>query len=266
MYDNTRPVGRVSFVGAGPGADDLITVRGARRIGEAAVVLWPAGAIPRELVREYAGPEVELVDCSRFGHERLMQFYRQVAAQRLVVTQVFPCDAVLWSGVQQLYEACRRFGLQVEIVPGVSALSAVAAATGRELTEPAVLLVQHDRVEATLDGAAVAITAAAARTETLVARLRAAGRPDGTPVVVGYKPSLPDEQVLTTNLGELEYTVKRHRLWLPALFLVGRPVARFSRRASLPAREVVRRPYRRRQRIGTSATSGATSGTTQRVT
>jgi precorrin-4/cobalt-precorrin-4 C11-methyltransferase len=279
MYENTRPAGRVSFIGAGPGAEDLITVRGARRIGEADVVVWPVGSIPRELVRGYAGPEAELVDCSRFGQERLLQFYRNAAAQRLVVAHLMPGDAVLWSGVQQLYEACQRFGLRVEIVPGVPELSAVAAAAGHEFTEPAVLQVQHDRVEPTLDGAAVAIIAAAARTETLVARLRAAGRPDGTPVVVGYKPSMPDQQVLATNLGELEYTVKRHRLWRPALFLIGRPVARFSRRASLPARDALRRPYRHRQRVengttrvenGTTRVENGTTrvenGTTQRVT
>jgi len=232
MCDKTPSVGRVFFVGAGPGADDLITVRGARRIGQADIVVWPAVAIPPEAVRGHARPDAELVDCSRYGREHLMQLYRRAAAQRLTVARLVPGDAALWSGVQRQYDACRRLGLQVEIVPGVSALSAVLAATGRELTEPAVALAQQDGVAVPAPDGVVAVTASAARTEALVARLRAAGRPDDTPVVVGYKPSRPDELVLTTTLGELEATVKLHRLWLPALFLVGRAPASGGRRAA----------------------------------
>jgi len=259
MCVNTQSFGRVFFVGAGPGADDLITVRGARRIGEADLVLWPSGAITAEGVREHARADAELVDCSRLSHDQLLLLYRRAAARRLTVTRVVAGDAAMWSGLQRQYDACRRLGLQVEIVPGVSTLSAVVATAGRELTEPSVLLAAQDA--AVPDSGTLAITASAARTEVLVARLRAAGRGDDTPVVVGYKAGRPDELVLSTTLGELERTVKQHRLWLPALFLVGQQVPQGRPRAALatsatlapapapaPARDPLRRSYRRRNR------------------
>jgi len=249
MCDNTRSVGRVFFVGAGPGADDLITVRGARRIAEADVVAWPAGAVPVEVVRSHARPNAELVDCSRLGPDHLLQLYRRAAAERLAVARVLAGDGVLWSGLQRQHDACRRLGLQVEIVPGVSALSAVLAATGRELTEPSVQLTQHD---APNGSGTLAVTASAARTDALVEQLRAGGRPDDTPVVVGCKPSRPDQLVLTTTLGELEHTVKQHRLWLPALFLIGRAgnarAAVGPGSAAAPGRAALRHSYRRRRR------------------
>jgi precorrin-4/cobalt-precorrin-4 C11-methyltransferase len=267
MCDNTPSVGRVYFVGAGPGADDLVTVRAARRIADADVVVWPAGAVASETVREHARRGAELVDCSRWGHDRLLQLYRRAAAQRLTVTRLVPGDAAVWSGVQPHYDACRRLGLQVEIVPGVSALSAVVSATGRELTEPSVWLTRQDgelngRPNSGPDGVVV-ITSSAARTEALVAGLRAGGRSDDTPVVVGYRPSRPEELVLTTTLDKLEDTVKQHRLWLPALFLVGRVPAMGAARlaagatsavsagaamAAGSAHDPLQRPYRRRRR------------------
>jgi precorrin-4/cobalt-precorrin-4 C11-methyltransferase len=260
MCDNTPSVGRVYFVGAGPGADDLITVRGARLIAAADVVVWPAGAVASETVREHARRGAELVDCSRWDHDHLLQLYRRAAARRLTVARLVPGDAAVWSGVQQQREACRRLGLRVEIVPGVSTLSAVVAAAGRELTEPSVWLARQDSELNGGPGAAVAITSAA-RTEALVARLRAGGRSDDTPVVVGYRPSRPEELVLTTTIGELEDTVKQHRLWLPALFLVDRVAAPAvagaarlaagaagSAVAAGPARDPLQRSYRRMRR------------------
>ena len=209
MCENTPLAGRVSFVGAGPGAADLITVRGARLIAGADIVVWPSSAVPAEAIREHARPDAELVDCSRAGSEHVLQLYRRAAAQRLTVATVVAGDAALWSGVQQQYDACRRLGLQVEIVPGVSALSAVVAATGRELTEPSVLLTRQDG-DLAADGV-VAVSASAARIEALVARLRAGGRTDDTPVVLGYRPSRPDGLVLTATLGELESTADKVR-------------------------------------------------------
>jgi precorrin-4/cobalt-precorrin-4 C11-methyltransferase len=248
MCDSTQR-GTVAFVGAGPGADDLLTVRGARRIAGADLVLWPSGAVTPELVREHARADAELVDCARLPQEQQLRLYRGAAAQRLAVVRLVPGDAAMWSGLQPQYDACRRLGLLVEIVPGVSTLSAVLAAGGRELTEPSVLVTQLDGVAAAAQaGGTVAVTAPAARAEALVAALRAAGRDEDTPVVVGFRPGRPDELVLTTTLGELEHTVKRHRLWLPALFLVGRALAprRHTGLASNGQRDPLRRAYRRR--------------------
>ena len=229
--------GRVSFVGAGPGAADLITLRGAKRIAEADIVVWAASLVDPQCVREHARPDAELIDSSRITHEDVLAVYRRAAADRLRVARVHSGDPSLWGAVQEQYDSCQRLGLEVEIVPGVSAFSAAAAIAGRELTVPevaqSVILTrleggktpmpdgEHIR-EFARHGTTMAIFLSAARSGQLVDELRAGGYPDDTPVVVAYKVTWPDELILHTTIGELAETVKQHKLWRHTLFLVGR--------------------------------------------
>jgi precorrin-4 C11-methyltransferase len=229
--------GRVSFVGAGPGAADLITLRGAKRIAEADIVVWAASLVDPACVREHARPDAELIDSSRITHEDVLAVYRRAAADRLKVARVHSGDPSLWGAVQEQYDSCQRLGLEVEIVPGVSAFSAAAAIVGRELTVPevaqSVILTrleggktpmpdgEHIR-EFARHGTTMAIFLSAARSGQLVDELRAGGYPDDTPVVVAYKATWPDELILHTTIGELAETVKQHKLWRHTLFLVGK--------------------------------------------
>ena len=240
--------GRVSFVGAGPGAADLITLRGARRIAEADVVVWAASLVDPECVREHARPDAELIDSSRITHEDVLEVYRRAAASKLKVARVHSGDPSLWGAVQEQYDQCQKLGLEVEIVPGVSAFSAAAAVVGRELTVPevaqSVILTrleggktpmpdgEHIR-EFARHGTTMAIFLSAARTGQLVEELRAGGYPEDTPVVVAYKATWPDELVLHTTLAELTATVKEHKLWRHTLFLVGRALAAGGTRSRL---------------------------------
>jgi len=229
--------GRVSFVGAGPGAADLITLRGAKRIAEADIVVWAASLVDPECVREHARPDAELIDSSLITHEDVLAVYRRAAGERLKVARVHSGDPSLWGAVQEQYDSCQRLGLEVEIVPGVSAFSAAAAIAGRELTVPevaqSVILTrleggktpmpdgEHVR-EFARHGTTMAIFLSAARSSQLVEELRAGGYSDDTPVVVAYKATWPDELILHTTIGELAETVKQHKLWRHTLFLVGK--------------------------------------------
>ncbi|HEX4704078.1 MAG TPA: precorrin-4 C(11)-methyltransferase [Pseudonocardiaceae bacterium] len=229
--------GRVSFIGAGPGAADLITLRGAKRIAEADIVVWAASLVDPECVRGHARPDAELIDSSLITHDDVLEVYRRAAGQRLAVARVHSGDPSLWGAVQEQYDACQRLGLDVEIVPGVSAFSAAAAIVGRELTVPevaqSVILTrleggktpmpdgEHIR-EFARHGTTMAIFLSAARSGQLVDELRAGGYADDTPVVVAYKATWPDELILHTTIGELAETVKQHKLWRHTLFLVGK--------------------------------------------
>lgn len=229
--------GRVSFVGAGPGAADLITLRGAKRIAEADIVVWAASLVDPECVREHARPDAELIDSSVITHEDVLTVYRRAAAERLKVARVHSGDPSLWGAVQEQYDSCQRLGLEVEIVPGVSAFSAAAAIAGRELTVPEVAqsviltrleggktpMPESEQIrEFARHGTTMAIFLSAARSGQLVDELRAGGYPDDTPVIVAYKATWPDELILHTTIGELADTVKQHKLWRHTLFLVGK--------------------------------------------
>ncbi|HWC79204.1 MAG TPA: precorrin-4 C(11)-methyltransferase [Pseudonocardiaceae bacterium] len=240
--------GRVSFIGAGPGAADLITVRGARRIAEADIVVWAASLVDPDCIREHARPEAELVDSSLITHEDVIEVYRRAAREGLKVARVHSGDPALWGAVQEQYDSARKLGVEVEIVPGVSAFSAAAAIAGRELTVPevaqSVILTrleggktpmpdgEHIR-EFARHGTTMAIFLSAARSGQLVDELRAGGYADDTPVIVAYKATWPDELILHTTIGELSDTVKQHKLWRHTLFLVGKALSAGGTRSHL---------------------------------
>lgn len=229
--------GRVSFIGAGPGAADLITLRGARRIAEADIVLWAASLVDPDCIKEHARPDAEIIDSSLLTHEDVIDVYRRAMRDHKRVARVHSGDPSLWGAVQEQYDACLKIGVDVEIVPGVSAFSAVAATVGRELTVPevaqSVILTRLEGGKTSMPegeqirefarhGATMAIFQSAARSGQLVEELLAGGYEEDTPVVVAYKPTWPDELILHTTIGELVDEVKQHKLWRHTLFLVGR--------------------------------------------
>jgi precorrin-4/cobalt-precorrin-4 C11-methyltransferase len=240
--------GKVSFVGAGPGAADLITLRGARRIAEADVVIWAASLVMAECVAEHARADAELVDSSQIAHEDVLALYRRAAAEGLKVARVHSGDPSLWGAVQEQYDAAEELGLEVEIVPGVSAFGAAAAVAGRELTIPevaqSVVLTRLEGGKTPMPpkeklrefarhGTTMAIFLSAARSGQMVTELRAGGYPDDTPVVVAHRTSWPDELTLRCRLDEVEQVCKQNKLWRHTLFLVGPALAAGGTRSHL---------------------------------
>lgn len=222
--------GRVAFVGAGPGAADLITLRGAKRIAEADVVVWAPSVVDPECVREHAREDAELIDFSRVSPEDVVEAYRRASASRLKVVRLHAGDPTLWGEVQDQYDTCQRLGLDVEIVPGVSQFSTAAAVIGRELpasdVAKSLILAGPESSEHISEfaahGTTMAISLSAARTGQLVEKLREGGYPEDTPIVVAYKVSWPDETIVHTTLAEVEAAVKEHKIYRTTLFLVGK--------------------------------------------
>jgi precorrin-4/cobalt-precorrin-4 C11-methyltransferase len=130
-------IGSVTFIGAGPGAPDLITVRGAAAIAAADVVIW-ASSLVHPGVLEHAHDGAEVVDSAELPMEGVLPYYQRAAEQGLSVARVHSGDPALWGAVQEQLDRCAELGLATEIVPGVSSFTAVAAAIGRELTIPEV--------------------------------------------------------------------------------------------------------------------------------
>jgi precorrin-4/cobalt-precorrin-4 C11-methyltransferase len=228
-------VGRVTFVGAGPGAADLITVRGADAVRAADVVVWAASLVHPDVLR-YARPDAEIVDSAELTLESTVDIYRRAAAEGLHVVRLHSGDPALWGAMQEQLDACAALGLPTEVVPGVSAFSAVAAAVQRELTVPrvaqSVVLTRLEGGKTPMPegetvagfarhGATMAVFLSAARTRQLADELAEGGYPPDTPVVVAYRVTWPDELVLRCTLDTLADTVRAHKLWKHTLFLVG---------------------------------------------
>ncbi|PZF99563.1 precorrin-4 C(11)-methyltransferase [Micromonospora deserti] len=239
--------GKVWFVGAGPGAADLLTLRAARVIGAADVVIWAASLVHADVL-DHARPGAEIIDSSQLPIEGVLPLYRRAAAEGLRVARIHSGDPALWGAVQEQLDLCRGLGLDVEIVPGVSSFTAVAALVGRELTIPevaqSVILTRleggrtpmppGERVrDFARHGTTMALFLSAARSGQVQAELLAGGYPADTPAVVAYQATWPDELVVRCTVGTLEATVKEHKLWKHTLFLVGPALAAAGTRSHL---------------------------------
>ncbi len=227
--------GTVLFVGAGPGAADLITLRGARAIGRADVVIWAASLVHPDVL-EHAREGAQLIDSSQLPMEGVLPLYEQAAREGLTVARIHSGDPALWGAIGEQIAECHRFGLAIEIIPGVSAFTALAAAEQIELTVPevtqSVILTRLEGGKTPMPagesvrafaghGTTMAIFLSAARSGVLQAELLAGGYPAETPVIVGYQVSWPDELIVHCTLGTLAETTKEHKLWKHTLFLVG---------------------------------------------
>lgn len=239
--------GHVVFVGAGPGAADLITLRGAAAIARADIVVWAASLVHPDVLR-HARADAEVVDSSQLPMEGVLPLYQRAARDGLTVARVHSGDPALWGAVGEQVGECERLGLSVEIVPGVSAFTALAAAEHLELTVPEVNqsvvltrleggktpMPERESVRAfAAHGSTMAIFLSAARSRQLQDELLAGGYPRETPVIVGYQVSWPDELIVRCTVGSLADTTREHRLWKHTLYLVGAGLAPHETRSHL---------------------------------
>jgi precorrin-4/cobalt-precorrin-4 C11-methyltransferase len=225
---------KVWFIGAGPGAPDLLTIRGAKLIAEADVVVW-ARSLVHEGVLEHARPEAKIIESTTIPLEGVRELYERATREDLRVARVHSGDPSLWGAVQEQIELCEELRLDWEIVPGVSSLGAAAAAIGRELTVPEVSqsVVLTRRASRTpmpnnesirtfaAHGTTMAIFLSAARPRLLQGELIEGGYTPETPCAVVYRASWPDEQVIECPLGELAERIREAGFTRQVLVLVG---------------------------------------------
>ena len=226
--------GRVSFVGAGPGAPDLLTLRAARVLGEADIVVWARSLVdPDVLAHARAGAELVASDDKTF--EDVLEIYARAARDGLRVARVHSGDPTLYGTLHEQLRACRALELEVEIVPGVSSLAAAAASLGQELTVPDVSqsLILTRRAQRTsmppneqlgafaAHGTTMALFLSVRRPRELQADLEAGGYAPDTPCAVVYRASWPDELVIRCPLRELGERVRAAKITTQALVLLG---------------------------------------------
>lgn len=231
--------GKVVFVGAGPGAPDLITVRGARILAEADIIIWASSLVSPDLVAGHKRG-AELIDSASASLEDLTPLYERARDEGLLVARVHTGDPAIYGATAEQRDQCRAVGIAFESIPGVSAFSAAAAAAEVELTLPEVAqsliltrleggrtpMPPRERVrEFARHGATMALYLSAARNRALQEELLAGGYPPETPVIIGHKVSWPDEVLIRCRLDELSATMKDHHWWKHTVILVGPALA-----------------------------------------
>lgn len=229
----------IYFIGAGPGAADLITVRGQRILGRAPVCLYAGSIMPDDLLAS-CPPGARIVDTGPLNLDAIIDELAAADAAGHDVARLHSGDPSLYSA---LAEQCRRLAalhIDYEIVPGVPAFSAAAAALGRELTVPGVAQTVTLTRVATLStpmpagedlaglarcGATLVLHLAAAQIDTIVPQLLAGGYRPQTPTAVVAYASWPQQTVVRGTLADIAERMHEAAVTKTAVIVVGQVLA-----------------------------------------
>ena len=229
----------VYFIGAGPGAADLITVRGERLLRRCQVCLYAGSIMPDDLLA-LCPPDAAVIDTGPLTLDQIVAELTGADAAGLDVARLHSGDPSIYSA---LAEQCRRLdavGVDYEIVPGVPAFAAAAAALRRELTVPGVSQTVTLTRVATLStampdgedlpalaapGATLVLHLAAAQIDGIVPDLLAGGYRPETPCAVVAFASWPQETVLRCTLAELAERMHAAGVTRTAVIVVGEVLA-----------------------------------------
>lgn len=231
--------GHVYFVGAGPGAPDLLTLR-ARTILEQADLVIFADSLVDERVCAFAPPGAEVVGSSTLTLEEIVT--RMVVAARAgqVVARLQSGDPAVYGAIHEQIVRLDAAGVPWSIVPGVSSAFAAAAALGIELTVPevaqTVILTRisgraspvpptEQLQDLAAHRASLVLFLSIAHVLRVVRELLEGGYPPETPVAVAYRVSWPDEVLIRGTLADIRRKVRSAHLTRQALILVGPAVA-----------------------------------------
>src|SRR6516162_484833 len=228
----------VHFIGAGPGAPDLITVRGLRLIERCAVCLYAGSLVPHAILAA-APPAARLIDTAQLTLDEIVAHISQAHDRGLDIARLHSGDPSLYGAIAEQMRRLAALGIPFDVTPGVPSFAAAAAALGLELTLPeiaqTVILTRSatrsspmpegeslERLAAS--GATLAIHLSIANLARVVRALTPSYGAD-CPAVVAYRVSWPDELLIHGTLGNIRAKVKEARITRTALVLVGPALA-----------------------------------------
>jgi precorrin-4/cobalt-precorrin-4 C11-methyltransferase len=225
----------VHFIGAGPGAPDLITVRGRDLISRCPVCLYAGSLVPRALLA-YCPSGARIVDTAPMSLDEIVAEFVRAAECGQDVARLHSGDLSIWSALGEQLRRLNALGLPYTVTPGVPAFAAAAAALGQELTLPeiaqsVILTRTPGRASAMPPSETLAAFAATRATlalhlsihvlEQVVAELIPFYGAD-CPAAVVYRASWPEERLIRAPLGEIAAALGPEPIERAALILVGR--------------------------------------------
>lgn len=225
----------IHFVGAGPGAVDLITVRGQQLIREADVIIYAGSLVNPDLLLE-AKPDCSIYNSASMTLEEVIGVMVQAEQESKQTVRLHTGDPSLYGAIREQMDCLNQHHIPYQVVPGVSSFCGAAAALQAEYTLPDVsqtviitrmagrtpvppqeeiaLLAQHQST--------MVIFLSTGMLPQLTERLLAGGYLPDTPAAIVYKATWKDEKVLRCTVQDLAQTAKQHHITKTALILVGR--------------------------------------------
>lgn len=224
----------IYFVGAGPGAPDLITVRGQKLLKEADVIVYAGSLVNKELL-ELAKADCQIHNSASMTLEEVMEVMKEAEKKDLMTVRLHTGDPSIYGAIREQMDLLSEAGISYEVVPGVSSFCGAAAALKAEYTLPDVsqtviitrmagrtpvpekeeisLLASHQ--------ATMAVFLSAGLLEPLRERLLIGGYREETPAAIVYKATWPEEQVFYGTVATLPEIAKEAGITKTALILVG---------------------------------------------
>lgn len=224
----------IHFVGAGSGASDLITVRGARLLEEADVVIWAGSLVNPELL-SYCKEGCEIHDSARLTLEEVVDIIRKAEAEGKTTVRLHTGDSSIYGAVREQFDELDKLGIAYDVTPGVSSFCGAAASLKTEYTLPGVSQTviitraagktpvpeRESIASLAAHGATMVLFLSTSLTEQLQEELLRGGYGADTPAAVVYKATWPDEKIFRCTVGTLHETVSGNGLTKTSLIIVG---------------------------------------------
>ena len=224
----------VHFVGAGSGAVDLITVRGARLLNEADVVIY-AGSLVNPDLLSYTKEGCDIHDSAKMTLEQVIEVIKKAEADGKVTVRLHTGDSSIYGAVREQFDELQELGIEYDVCPGVSSFCGAAASLKTEYTLPDVSqtviitrtagrtpVPERESIRAlAAHQSTMVLFLSTSLTERLQADLLAGGYPGNTPVAVVYKATWPEERIFRCTVETLHQTVTANGLTKTSLIVVG---------------------------------------------
>lgn len=227
----------IHFVGAGPGAVDLITVRGQRYLKEADVIIY-AGSLVNKGLLEYAKEGCEVYNSAYMTLEEVIEVMIKSEKEDKTTVRLHTGDPCLYGAIREQMDILDEKGIDYDSCPGVSSFCGAAAALNLEYTLPEVSqsviitrtegrtpVPEREKIMSfAAHGATMVLFLSTGLLEKLVKELLAGGYASDTPAAIVYKATWPEEKAYVCTIDTLVETARKHQITKTALILVGNVV------------------------------------------
>lgn len=224
----------IYFVGAGPGAPDLITIRGAELLKRADMIIY-AGSLVNPVLLEYAQADCEIHNSALLTLDEIMDLLINAHQKGQIAVRLHTGDTSIYSTIREQMDILKKHSIPYEVCPGVSSFCAAAASLKSEYTLPqvsqSVIITRMAGKTPVPEGENITSLAAHGATmviflslhliESLQSELLAGAYDKDTPVAIVYKASWPEEKIFRCTLGTLAKTAQENNISNLALVLVG---------------------------------------------
>lgn len=224
----------VHFVGAGSGAADLITVRGAHLLSSCDAVIYAGSLVNPELL-QYCREDCKIYNSAQMTLEQVIDVMQEMEAAGKTTVRLHTGDSSIYGAVREQFDRLDALGIRYDVCPGVSSFCGAAASLKTEYTLPdvsqTVIITRAPGRTPVPEGQSVVALAAhratmvlflsTGLTEKLQKELLTGGYSVDTPVAVVYKATWPEEKIFRCTVGTLHKTVTENGLTKTSLIIVG---------------------------------------------